>query len=283
MPGIHAGWAPAPAWLKFFQRTWPKQQVASALSRKLVERLAAAERSAEQRLAAAERASAERLAEKSERLAAAERSAEQRLAAAAKLLEAVERSSGIQQAALKAELAQAKYVAGIARGMIARQIPVRCVLDTSLAEVFRMSVKTSPGGSKFMGGTQMLSQLLSLQSPCPGLQAYLTVAAEDNGLQPEQVLRHAKAMYVAMSQPLHAEDVGSTALVQLPADLFELMGKPTVVAYAALLRFSGRSLRLYLADDSSAPPVLLRPPPVLGCSATAESVRELEAESPPPA
>jgi len=118
------------------------------------ERLAAAERaSAEllaeksERLAAVERASAELLAEKSERLAAAERSAEQRLASAAKLLEAVERSSGFQQVALQAELTQARYASDIARGKIA----VRCVLDTSLAEVFRMSGKTSPGGSKFMG------------------------------------------------------------------------------------------------------------------------------------
>ena len=225
-------------------------------------------RVADERLKDTSRVADERLKETSrvadERLKDLSRVTDAQLKVASERLEEVKASSA-------ARVAAALYDLDVARGFLG----ARPLLEQSFLELRR---GTARGGDGMRSGgskgamSQVLDELLpakqDVKSSCPGLIAYLTVAATDNGLNPEQVLRSAKELYPSLSKLSHSTPVGMPE--QLPEDVFAGWGEESRLAFAAIVTFSGRRMSFYARNSALAPYKLRN---ISGCSVTVEAVR----------
>lgn len=174
------------------------------------------------------------------------------------------------QAAADFRLAVVTYDLDVARS----RIGVRAILEASFLALRRPrsdAAARSGGGKAAMA--QIVSELLpakaGVASTCPGLVAYLSVAAADNALGEEQVLRAANELYASLSTLAHSTHVAGAN--SLPADVFDGWGRETLVAYAAIVTFAGRRLSFYVRGGG-VDTVKLRA--IKGCSVTAAAVRE---------
>jgi hypothetical protein len=106
-------------------------------------------------------------------------------------------------------------------------------------------------------------------STCPALNSYLAAVATVNNADPAEVLKQARGMYGALSDPLHSEQ---SMEQQLPVALFDRdKGEEALLAFAAVVRFSGRNPSLYAQSGRNV--VLLLPAPPRSCTATAEEAQ----------
>jgi hypothetical protein len=105
---------------------------------------------------------------------------------------------------------------------------------------------------------------------CPGLVAYLRVAAEDNDEPVEAVLKCARVVYELLSSRLHANSADGDSV--LPDRIFDSLagGRPLIVAYSAMLKFSGRNVSFATLGVGSKP-IVLRVP--CACDTPLEAVR----------
>ena len=176
--------------------------------------------------------------------------------------------------AVKAHAKEAEELhrdADLARG----RVSVRAVLEACLEDVAK-----SHGGGCLSGAprSQQLQRLLAPKGGCAGLQSYLRVAANDNSLKEDDLLKQAPELYGALSGSLHAKGTGGTT--SAPAALFDPHGRTKMVAMAAIARFTGRNLKLYLAaKDVQLPPIKLRVLSPLQRSNCSLTVREVLAAS----
>jgi hypothetical protein len=146
------------------------------------------------------------------------------------------------------EAEKLRYDADLALG----RVSVRAVLEACIEDVAK-----SHGGSLSGAPRSQQLQRLVAKGGCEGLQSYLRVAAFDNSLKEDDLLKQAPALYGALSGSLHAEGTGGTT--SAPAALFDPHGRTKMVAMAAIARFTGRNLNLYAAArDPRLPPIKLR-------------------------
>ena len=146
------------------------------------------------------------------------------------------------------EAEKLRYDADLALG----RVSVRAVLEACIEDV----AKSHGGGLSGAPRSQQLQRLVA-KGGCEGLQSYLRVAAFDNSLKEDDLLKQAPALYGALSGSLHAEGTGGTT--SAPAALFDPHGRTKMVAMAAIARFTGRNLNLYAAArDPRLPPIKLR-------------------------
>jgi len=152
------------------------------------------------------------------------------------------------------EIALAKHDADVAKGVVnARGLLEACAAELSAALVRAGRVRAGVSPSTTSG------RLALLFSECSEFVAYLELAAADNCVPADVLLRQAKKLYDVLSERVHAEAAGGGA-VRLPVELFERSGRPTLVALAALARFAGRDLRLYELGGGDGGVVLRDPP-----------------------
>ena len=122
--------------------------------------------------------------------------------------------------------------------------------------------------SRKPSATSVQAMLLSGPS-CPALRAYLCAVATANSLDPAEVLLQASGMYGALSDPLHSEQ---GIQLQLPTALFDRdKGEEALIAFAAVVRFSGRNPSLYAQSGRSV--MLALPTPPRSCTATAKEAQ----------
>jgi len=177
-----------------------------------------------------------RLADKDALVASTVAAAECRLADKQALADATSKLHAV-------ELAAAKHAADVANS----RLNVRSILETSVYETWSTCGprKPSPAASGCAG---RLMALLEPGNGCAGLVAYVRVAAVDNGVPPEHALAEARKLYATFCSRMHADaPEGSEGL---SSAVFEGPGRTALVAYAALVHFSGRRLRLYMADGA---------------------------------
>jgi len=202
---------------------------------------------AKARLAFTVRDKDERLAEKDERLTDTVRTMDARLADAGALLFEV-RKSAVR------DLALAKHDADVARSVVdARGLFEACVAE--LASQLVNAGRKPPG----IAQSSVSARLALLFTDCPEFVAYLNSVAADNSVPSDVLLRKAKKLYDVLSERLHATKAGGGP-VDVSVALFERSGHPTLVAFAALVHFAGRDLRLYNFDRSSSSVKLGIPP-----------------------
>jgi len=202
---------------------------------------------AKARLAFTVRDKDERLAEKDERLTDTVRTMDARLADAGALLFEV-RKSAVR------DLALAKHDADVARSVVdARGLFEACVAE--LASQLVNAGRKPPG----IAQSSVSARLALLFTDCPEFVAYLNSVAADNSVPSDVLLRQAKKLYDVLSERLHATKAGGGP-VDVSVALFERSGHPTLVAFAALVHFAGRDLRLYNFDRSSSSVKLGIPP-----------------------
>ena len=126
------------------------------------------------------------------------------------------------------------------------------MLEASLEDV----AKSHGGSLSGAPRSQQLQRLLA-KGGCEGLKSYLRVAASDNSLKEDDLLKQAPELYGALSGSLQAQGTGGTT--SAPAALFDPHGRTKMVAMAAIARFTGRNLKLYAAaKDLQLPPIKLR-------------------------
>jgi hypothetical protein len=171
------------------------------------------------------------------------------------------------------ELAIAMHAADLARGVL----NVRGLFEACVADVWRES-----GGLPDDRGSvsDKLRQLLAAgPARCPGLVAYMKVAAADNGVPEQDLLRQAGRLYEVLSERLHSDAASGAGTTRLPAAVFERSGRATMLALAAFVRFTGRNLALY-GSDGKAQRLRLRAIEPLSspCEITQEQLRRLPAE-----
>lgn len=120
----------------------------------------------------------------------------------------------------------------------------------------------------------LLSNFPSRKGRCQGLSAYLNIVADDNDEDRKLVLGEAQSLYATLSSPLHTLEAGGEP-EEIPVELFErkLKGnKATLLAFVAILKFSGRDIKLYQNLQLKVPNHLnLRIP--LGCAATEDEIK----------
>jgi len=197
------------------------------------------------RLAAAERDMRERLSAKDALLSAAERHKDALLSAKDALIaEKDARLSDVRKSHAR-ELASAKHAADLARGVL----NVRGLFEACLADVWRAAGGRPEDRASV---SEKLRQLVAAESGrCPGLVAYLKMAAADNGVPEPELLRQAGRLYEVLSERLHSDAASGAGTTSLPAELFERSGRATMVALAAFVRFTGRNLALYSSDGAA--------------------------------
>jgi hypothetical protein len=115
-----------------------------------------------------------------------------------------------------------------------------------------------------------LSQQLQDLLRTPGVAAYLQVAERDNSLAPGVLAKSAAAVLLALWTPLHSPG-GEGTRRPLPQEVFEAVGVNGLIAFAALLRLSGRNVSLYGPGGDYAT-AMLRLPPVDMFRATEEDI-----------
>ena len=164
------------------------------------------------------------------------------------------------------EAEKLRHDADLAQG----RVSVRAVLEASLEDV----AKSHGGSLSGAPRSQQLQRLLA-KGGCEGLKSYLRVAASDNSLKEDDLLKQAPELYGALSGSLQAQGTGGTT--SAPAALFDPHGRTKMVAMAAIARFTGRNLKLYAAaKDLQLPPIKLRVLSSLQrskCSLTVDDVR----------
>ena len=153
------------------------------------------------------------------------------------------------------DLALAKHDADVARSVVdARGLFEACVAE--LASQLVNAGRKPPG----IAQSSVSARLALLFTDCPEFVAYLNSVAADNSVPSDVLLRQAKKLYDVLSERLHATKAGGSP-VDVSVALFERSGHPTLVAFAALVHFAGRDLRLYKFDRSSSSSVKLGIPP----------------------
>ena len=126
--------------------------------------------------------------------------------------------------------------------------------------------------------TEVLSALFS-GAKCAGFAHFLCAAARDNGVALEQVKRSGAGMYDVLSRFVHSPSVTTASGVVLSAEEFYLPTallveqKASIVALAALARFTGRNAVLYSGGEA-AMDIVLRAPPCSEsrCASTAADI-----------
>ena len=152
------------------------------------------------------------------------------------------------------DLALAKHDADVARSVVdARGLFEACVAE--LASQLVNAGRKPPG----IAQSSVSARLALLFTDCPEFVAYLNSVAADNSVPSDVLLRQAKKLYDVLSERLHATKAGGGP-VDVSVALFERSGHPTLVAFAALVHFAGRDLRLYNFDRSSSSVKLGIPP-----------------------
>jgi len=200
----------------------------------------------------------ERLAEKDERLADAKarlaftgREKDERLTDTVRTMDAL--LFEVRKSAVR-DLALAKHDADVARSVVdARGLFEACVAE--LASQLVNAGRKPPG----IAQSSVSARLALLFTDCPEFVAYLNSVAADNSVPSDVLLRQAKKLYDVLSERLHATKAGGGP-VDVSVALFERSGHPTLVAFAALVHFAGRDLRLYNFDRSSSSVKLGIPP-----------------------
>ena len=233
----------------------------AATERELRERVAASERELRERVAAFER-------ELRERVAASERELRERVAAFERELAGKDERLEDLRKAHAAALAVAAHDVDVSRGLLnVRGLFEACVEDAWRAAAPRVNPK-----ERYATVSDKL-RLLLRGDACPGLVAYLKVAAEDNGAPEGDLLRQAGRLYEVLSERLHSDAASGAGTTRLPAEVFERSGRTTMVALAAVVRFSGRDIALYDAAGDAQPLRLRLPPPAAAaCAATFEAL-----------
>jgi len=191
-----------------------------------------------------------RLAEKDARLAAAaahlasvERDKDARIASMDAHLASVERARDavllLERTSAARDVSLAKHAADVARGVL----DARGLFESALAEIVRRCESRGRGPAPPTVSAQ-LEWLFG--GKCPEFVAYVKAAAADNETSEKHVLKQARKLFGVLSERPHSGAIGSAgAPVRMPADLFERSGAPTLIAFAALVAFAGRDLRLY--------------------------------------
>ena len=195
------------------------------------------------------------LAAKDAQIASAERELRERLAAKDALLAAAEVRL-VEHAVTHADaLARSKHDTDVARGVV----NARGLLEACLAELWQRSASSRGGGSA-VHASQKLSQLLAegAGARCPELVEYLRVAARENRVPADVLLRQARKLFDVLSERLHTESAVGGGTSRLPSALFQTSGRASMIALAALVRFADRHLELY-GFSGDIEPITLRP------------------------
>jgi hypothetical protein len=161
------------------------------------------------------------------------------------------------------ELATAKHATDVAKS----RLSVRAILETSIAEAFASWAMPHDDAKT---PSERLMKMLDAHKGCEGLKAYLRVAATDNGVPPEDTLKEGRKLYASFCSRAHADaPEGSEGISSV---VFDGVGRTSLVAYAALVSYTGRHLRLYATDDNSAVlPLAMRE--LRHCTATEAQIR----------
>ena len=113
--------------------------------------------------------------------------------------------------------------------------------------------------------TDILSALFS-GAKCAGFSHFLDAAARDNGIAVGQVKRSGAGLYDVLSRFVHSPSVTTASGVTLSAEELYLPTallaeqKASIVALAALARFTGRNAVLYTGGEVATDIVLRAPP-----------------------
>jgi hypothetical protein len=141
------------------------------------------------------------------------------------------------------ELAAAKFAADVAKS----RLSVRAILETSIAEAF---AAWPPPHDDAKTASDRLLLMLDAQKGCAGLKAYVRVAATDNGVIPDDALKEARKLYTSFCSRAHADAPEGSAGIS--SAIFESAGRTALIAYVAIVHYSGRRLSLYTVDNASA-------------------------------
>ena len=139
-----------------------------------------------------------------------------------------------------AALAVAAHDVDVSRGLL----NVRGLFETCVEDAWRAAAPRVNPKERYATVSDKL-RLLLRGDACPGLVAYLKVAAEDNGAPEGDLLRQAGRLYEVLSERLHSDAASSVGTTELPAAIFDRSGRNTMIALAAFARFTGRDLALY--------------------------------------
>jgi hypothetical protein len=161
------------------------------------------------------------------------------------------------------ELATSKHTADVAKS----RLSVRAILETSIVEAF---ADWLPPHDDAKTTSERLQTLLDSQKGCPGLKAYVRVAAIDNGVPPDDALKEARKLYASFCSRAHSDAPEGTAGIS--SVVFDNAGRTALVAYAAIVHYTGRSISMYAVDDWSATlPLKMRT--LRDCKATEAMIR----------
>ena len=216
---------------------------------KIVEAKEAASKAA---LAAADKLAAQTVAAADKRVA----SMEQTVASMEQTIATKDAIINMTSTVHAAELAAAKRATDVAMD----RLSVRAVLETSIAEAF---ASWDPPLDDAKTPSERLLKMLDAHTGCEGLKAYMRVAASDNSVPPDDVLNEGRKLHSTFCSRAHE---GVFAVVS------DGVGPTALVAYTALVSFTGRRLRLYgINDPRAVPPLTMR---VLRyCMATEAQIR----------
>jgi hypothetical protein len=179
-------------------------------------------------------------AEKDLRLAASERELRERVAAFERELAGKDERLEDLRKAHAAALAVAAHDVDVSRGLL----NVRGLFEACVEDAWRAAAPRVNPEERYATVSDKL-RLLLRGDACPGLVAYLKVAAEDNGAPEGDLLRQAGRLYEVLSERLHSDAASSVGTTELPAAIFDRSGRNTMIALAAFARFTGRDLALY--------------------------------------
>jgi hypothetical protein len=146
-------------------------------------------------------------------------------------------------------------------------VSVRSLFETLLLQAGR-DAKVDPKHSR----TARTKAVFSKSNPCSGLINYLTVVAEDNGVDADQLLAAGSDLYHLLSNPTHGGHV-SRSRDRIDAEVFASVTN-SVLAMMGFASFYGRDARLYV-DGAPAAPIKLRVPPAARCVASEADIRSL--------
>jgi hypothetical protein len=210
-------------------------------------------RVADERLKETIRVADERLKDAAERLKETSRVADERLKDAAERLVESKASSAVL-------VANALYDLDVAHG----RLNVRSVYEDAIAMAW---VKCAPPGVRVAGVTARVDALLTSKT---GLQPYLRVAAEDNGVSPDKVVEEARKLYASLCSRAHLDAPAGTTTMHM--DVFD-GARTQMIAYAASLAFGERHIAFYVREDGERAilPLVLRAE--RGCAATEAAIR----------
>jgi len=205
--------------------------------------LASVEADKDARLAAAAAHLASMERDKDARITSMERDKDARISSMDAHLASVERARDavllLERTSAARDVSLAKHAADVARGVL----DARGLFESALAEIVRRCESRGRGPAPPTVSAQ-LEWLFG--GKCPEFVAYVKAAAADNETSEKHVLKQARKLFDVLSERPHSGAIGSAgAPVRMPADLFERSGAPTLIAFAALVAFAGRDLRLY--------------------------------------